>query len=273
MAAMSQAIVTTKQRAAAPERQSGRLWPWQLGILAVLLLAWELSVWMAPERAFWVSKPSLIAERIVRDLTKGDLAWHTAVTMAETFAGLVVGVLIGVVLGLVLGVYRRLADLLEPFVMAVNSIPRIALAPFIVMYLGIGFLPKAVLAFSLVVIVVMLNTADGIRAADPTQLNVLRVMQATRWQIFTKFLLPNCVPWIVTATRISVAFAIIGVLVGEFISSQAGIGYKITHAAGAFDVTGMIVPLVVLVVISVTLDYGIRAVERRLLFWRKGPVL
>lgn len=248
---------------------SNALWPWQLLILAGLLLAWELTAWVDPEQVFWISKPSLIVERLVHNVRNGNVLWHVWVTMLEVFAGLVAGVGIGVALGLFFGVYRKLGDLLEPFIMAINSIPRIALAPFIVMYLGIGFLPKAVLAFSLVIILVMLNTADGIRAADATQLNAMRVMRATRSQIFIKFLLPSCLPWILTATRVSVAFAIIGVLVGEFISSRAGIGYLITDAAGAFDITGMLVPLVFLIVISIGVDFSIGALERRLLFWRK----
>ena len=242
---------------------------WQVGLLALFLLWWELAVIGNPSRQFWISRPSLIANRLVEEMLHGRIFYHVGLTMAEAVVGLLAGAIIGIALGMVLGTFRAVGDIFEPFIMAINSIPRIALAPFMVMYFGIGFLPKAVLAFSLVVVVVMLSTIEGIRSVDPLRLNTFRVMRATRWEIFAKCLLPNSVPYIITSIRISVSLALIGALVGEFIAARGGIGYLITEAAGAFDVTGMIVPLFLIVVVAVLADYLLRVTERRMVRWRK----
>lgn len=242
---------------------------WQIAIFVVAIGSWEITVLLDPSQAFWISRPSLIATRLWQDMLEGAIFLHVGLTLLEAAVGLLGGVVVGVMLGLVLGTYRTVGDILEPYVMALNSIPRIALAPFIVMYFGIGFTPKAVLAFSLVVVVVMLNTIEGIRAVDPAQLNALKVMRASSLDIFRKFLLPNATPYIITSVRISVSLALIGVLVGEFIVSQGGIGYLINESAGAFDITGMLVPLTILIVVAVLLDYGLREAERKLVYWRK----
>src|SRR5690606_9469377 len=168
-------------------------------------------------------------------LGKNEIVYHTGVTMWEAMTGLVAGAIVGISFGLLLGVSRVLGAALEPFVIALNSLPRVALAPLIIMFVGIGFASKFLLAFSLVVVPMMINTYEGIRATDPTLLNVMRVMRASRFQTFTKVMLPNCVPWLFSGFRVSFSFAIIGAIVGELISSRAGIGYMIDTAAGSFN--------------------------------------
>ncbi|MDB6000356.1 MAG: transporter permease, partial [Rhizobacter sp.] len=137
-----------------------------------------------------------------------------------------------------------------------------------VMYAGIGFASKFLLAVSLVIVPVMLNTYEGIRSVDQVHVNVLRTLGASRWQLFTRLLLPNCLPWIFSALRVAIAFAIIGAIVGEFISAKAGIGYMIDVASGSFDTTGMLVPLLTLMVLAFALDRLILVVSNKLLRWR-----
>lgn len=199
----------------------------------------------------------------------GAIWFHLYVTLEEAVAGLVVGGLVGVALGLVTGVSRKLGPIIEPFIIALNSLPRVALGPLLVMYVGIGFASKFFLAFSLVVVPVMLNTYEGIRSVDQTLINVMRIQQASRWQMFTKLLLPNSLSWIISSMRGAVSFAIIGAIVGEFISAQAGIGFLIDQASGAFDTTGIMVPLFVLMILAFTLDRMIVMWGEYLLRWRK----
>lgn len=240
----------------------------KVGILVVLLGAWEIAARTGAIDPFWTSSPSLIVAEFWRSLMTNEIAYHTAITMWEALTGLVAGAVVGVALGLLLGLSRVLGAALEPFIIALNSLPRVALAPLIVMFVGIGFASKFLLAFSLVVVPMMINTYEGIKSIDPQLLNMLKIAGARRDQIFAKLLLPNCIPWIFSALRVSISFAIIGAIVGEFISARAGIGYLIDSAAGAFDTTAMIMPLIVLMVLAFSLDRLFVMTSDRLLHWR-----
>ena len=248
--------------------ETHRITLYRLATLAGLLSVWEGVVAAKVVNAFWISSPSLIAERLIKLLMTGDLLRHTAVTLSEALAGLVGGMVVGVALGIVMGASRVVGQVLEPFIMALNSLPRVALAPLLVMAVGIGFASKFLLAFSLVVVIAMINTYEGIRSADPMLANAMRLLGATPRQVFTTVLLPNSVPWMLASLRVSVAFAIVGAIVGEFISSRSGIGYMIDNASGAYDTTGIMVPLLVLMLCAVVLDWLIVVLTRYLLRWR-----
>lgn len=249
-----------------------RITLYRLTALVVLLLVWEGTVAAGWANAFWISSPSRIGLRAFELLVNGELIQHTLVTLSEAFAGLVAGTLVGVLLGLLLGSSRTVGQVAEPFIMAINSLPRVALAPLLVMYVGIGFASKFLLAFSLVVVIVMVNTLEGIRAADPTLVNAMRILGARPHQLFTMVLIPNSLPWILAGVRVSVAFAIVGAVVGEFISARAGIGYMIDHASGAYDTTGIMVPLLTLMFCAVIIDFVLVRVSAHLLRWRVSRV-
>lgn len=247
----------------------------QIRLAQVLILVGTLSLWqyvgtVAPR--LWTSTPLQIGSAFVASLIDGDIQYHVGVTMLEAVSGLAAGAVVGIGLGLLIGISRVVGPALEPFVVALNSLPRVALAPLIILFVGIGFASKFLLAFSLVVVPMMINTYEGIRATDPVLLNVMRVMRASRMQTFLKVLLPNCVPWIFSGLRVSISFAIIGAIVGELISSRAGIGYMIDTAAGNFDVTGMLMPLIVLMVVSFALDRLVLVASRRFMRWRTPQI-
>ena len=246
----------------------GRIGLYRLLTLAGVLMAWEGVVAAKLVNAFWISSPSLIGERTVKLLATGDLLRHTAVTMSEALAGLAAGMVAGVALGILVGASRTVGQVLEPFIMAINALPRVALAPLMVMAVGIGFASKFLLAFSLVVVTAMINTYEGIRSVDPLLVNAMKMLGASRRQLFATVLLPNSVPWMLASLRVSVAFAIVGAIVGEFISSRSGIGYMIDNASGAYDTTGIMVPLLMLMLCAVLLDWLIVRLTRHLLRWR-----
>lgn len=247
----------------------------QIRIAQILILLGALGLWeyvgrVAPR--LWTSTPLEIGKAFLASLAEGEILYHTGVTMLEAVSGLVAGALVGIGLGLLLGASRIVGPALEPFIVALNSLPRVALAPLIILFVGIGFASKFLLAFSLVVVPMMINTYEGIRATDSVLINVMRVMRASRAQTFIKVLLPNCVPWIFSGLRVSISFAIIGAIVGELISSRAGIGYMIDSAAGNFDATGMLMPLVVLMLVSFVLDRLVLAISRRFMRWHSPSV-
>jgi NitT/TauT family transport system permease protein len=241
---------------------------WRLGVLTLMLALWEGAVGLGLLDAFWLSSPTRIAERFWKLLLDGSLIYHTGVTLSEALSGLLVGTVVGVVLGIGLGVSPMIGRIVEPFIMALNSLPRVALAPLLVLYVGIGFASKFLLAFSLVVVIIMVNTYEGVRAVDPKLINAMRLLGASRWAIFLKVLLPSCVPWILAGIRVSGSFAIVGAIVGEFISAQAGIGYMIDMASGAYDTTGIMVPLLALMLCGLGIDALMVMLTNHLLRWR-----
>ena len=249
------------------DKQRIRLLQW--GLLLGTLSMWEVAVRFGWLKAFWISSPALLVEAFITSLQKNIITFHLGVTLLEALSGLVAGALCGILLGLLLGMSRLVGQVFEPFIIALNSLPRVALAPLIVMFVGIGFSSKFLLAFSLVVVPMMINIWEGIKSVDPLQLNLMKVMRASRWQLFKKVLLPNCIPWLFSGLRVSLSFAIIGAIVGEFISARAGIGYLMDEAAGGFDTTGMLMPLLVLMLVSFALDRVILALSGYFLSWRK----
>jgi NitT/TauT family transport system permease protein len=241
---------------------------WQFVLFALVLLAWEASARLGFSDVTWTSSPEKIITEFWRSTSKGELPVHLLVTLSEAVSGFLLGSALGILLGLILGVSRTLGMIIEPFIMAINCLPRVALGPLVVMYLGIGFASKFALAFSLVVVPVMINVFEGIRSVDAVLVNFMLTSGASRGQIFFKLLLPNCVPWIFSALRVSISFSMIGAIVGEFISARSGIGYMIDTAAGAFNVTGILMPLIVLMLITFLFDRSFVAIRNHFLHWR-----
>lgn len=242
----------------------------QAVILAAVLALWEWLAYAGAIDPHWVSSPSRLAQAFLASLRSGEIVRHLGVTAGEALSGLVVGAGIGIALGLLLGMSRLVGAALEPFVVALNALPRVALAPLIIMFVGIGFASKFLLAVSLVVVPMMINTYEGIRSIDPALVKVMQVYRASRAQIFFKVLLPNCVPWLFSGLRVSISFAIIGAIVGELISARAGIGFMIDRAAGDFNVGGMLMPLVVLMLAAFSLDRLVLALSNVLMRWREA---
>jgi NitT/TauT family transport system permease protein len=239
----------------------------RLLFLAACLIAWELvaEFVLSP---FWISRPSAIASRLVELAMSGDLVWHASITILETLLGLLLGLVIGVPIGLALGIWRNVANVVDPFVLGLYSLPRVALAPLFIIWFGIGLFSKVMLAFSLVVFVFMLNVQEGLRNVNPELIQLMRTMRASRGYVTRKVLLPATVTWIFAALRIGIGLALIGAVISELIGASRGLGWYIEHSAGSFDTTGVFAGLVVLVVLAMFANTLVQVCERRALRWR-----
>lgn len=255
---------------------------WRLVILIVLVGSWE---WLTGIKAvsrtpglywidpFFVSRPSLIVKRFVH--LAGDQVrlsiWQMALsTVQSTLWGFVVGVSTGFVAGLVLGRNDRLARILEPYIVAFNSLPRIALVPLITMIFGFGLLAKVVLAWTIVFFIVFFNTFQGARSVDADLIHSARFLGATERQIMTSVIVPSALAWTFASLTPSISFALIGVVVGEFIGGESGggLGYLIIQSLGTLNAADMMVALFVLGAIGIVMALGIKQLEARLLRWR-----
>jgi NitT/TauT family transport system permease protein len=274
---------------------------WQAAICAAVLATWQWGYdlhgrlpWLVPDLLdpYFVSKPSEIFDNFLilsclksklgtfNGWLNGDFAkclarnennlWAaTGITLKNTFFGFLTGVASGFVAGLILGRSDRLSAIFQPFITAVNSIPRIALAPIIVLAFGIGDISKVVTSWIVVVFLVFFNTFEGARSIDEGFINVARLLGANEWQITRTVVIPSTMAWVFASLSPAISFALIGVIVGEFIGAERGIGRLIIESEARGEASGMMVAVIVLMLVGVMLSALIRRLQAYLLRWQQ----
>ncbi|WP_340150509.1 ABC transporter permease [uncultured Sneathiella sp.] len=240
---------------------------WQTAILVVVLGSWEFMSGRLFD-SFWVSKPSLIVAYIYNWIINGDFLRHLSATMTEIIVGYSLGAFFGLALGLPIGRMEKTAKILDPFLLALNGIPRVALAPLFVIWFGIGITPKIVLVFTLVFFVVFYNSYAGVRSVERRYVDLAWVMGARSFSLFTKVILPAAMPYIILGLKLSIPYAVIGAIIGEFIASSEGLGYKIQLETSIYNTTGTMGGIIVLMILVVLLNSILAWIERRALAWR-----
>jgi len=244
-----------------------RLLVYRLSFGMLLLSFWELSSGRLID-PFWVSSPSAVFKYLYGVFADGSIYGHLAITMYETFTGFFIGSIFGIGMGFVLGRREILAEILDPYVVAFNGIPRIALAPLFIIWFGIGPTSKIILVISVVFFLTFFNTFAGVKGVDAELKNILRIMGASERQILMKITLPAIVPWITTGLKISLPYAIVAAVVGEFIAASKGLGYLINYNTSLFSTTGALGGIFVLALVVVLCNEVISRTEAYLLRWR-----
>jgi NitT/TauT family transport system permease protein len=236
----------------------------QCGLLSLFLIAWQLASGTLL-REFYVSKPSIILERLWGWIVSGDLWHHLEATLLETLLGFIFGALAGFVAGLLLGRSPFLARLLTPFLTAINALPKVALAPLFILWCGIGLPMKVVLSITIVFFLVFYNTFTGVLSVDEDLINIVRTMGAKRRHILFKVAVPSALLWVFTGLRISIPYALIGAVVGEIFASNEGIGFLINSSASQFDTAGVFAGLLVLTALATGFSSLLSWFERKVL--------
>lgn len=236
-------------------------------LIFALLAAWELSG-LFLFNPFWSSRPSLIFTRIFDLAVAGELWRHVSTTLAEAGIGLLLAAAVGVPLGIVLARAVHVAKVVEPVIMGLYGLPRVALAPLFILWFGIGLFSKVMMSFTMVVFVFILNVIEGVGTIDPDLIDLMRSMRANRLYQIKRVLLPAVVPWILASFRIGIGLALIGAVVGELIGANRGLGWYIENAGGALDTTGVFAGLVVLMIIAMLANQFVAYFERTVLTWR-----
>ena len=252
----------------APRSEFLTVLAWRAAIVVICLAAWEFASGRLI-KPFWISSPSEIWRQLSVWVATGQLWLHVEVTLSETLMGFAFGAISGVAVGLALGLNRRLAAVLDPFIVAFYSLPKIALAPLFILWFGVGLTSKVVLATFVVFFLVFYNTYAGTLAVEAELIDVLRLMGARRGQIIHKVILPSALIWIFTGMKSSVPYALIGAVVGEMMASNKGLGYLIEAAAGQYDTGGVFAALFVLMIIATGLHELLKQSERLMLRWRE----
>lgn len=233
---------------------------------AAFFAVWELASGRIVDQ-FFVSRPSAIAASLWAMATKEALAYHLQFTIVEALVGYLIGASAGLVSGFLIARSDLVYRIVEPFVVAFYGIPRIALAPLFILWFGIGITSKIAVAAVMVFFIVFINTIAGIRAASPQLLQVARVMGASEWDLVRKVIFPAATPFIVAGLQITVPQAMIGAIVGEFISSNRGVGHLISRAAGWLDTPGLFAGILALLVVVLLMNVGITALGNHLMRW------
>ena len=273
---------------------------WQVSIALAALAAWEWGwdfhdklPWLVPDLLdpYFVSKPSAIFQQFLTlgCLKASDGSWTfaqpggfarcigksennlwiaTYFTLKNTLWGFLTGVSSGFLLGLLLGRSDRLSEIFYPFITAFNSIPRIALAPIIILAFGIGDASKIVTAWLVVVFLVFFNTFEGARAVDRDHINAARLLGASEWQVTRTVIVPSTMAWLFASLSPAISFSLIGVIVGEFIGAEHGIGRLIIESEARGEAAGMMVAIFVLMIVGVALAALVRRLQDYLLRWR-----
>ena len=243
------------------------VWGLRLLLIGALLALWEIAGGQWFDITF-TSKPSDIAARLGDWSADGTLWQHSWVTIQEIIYGFLLGAVAGAVVGFVLASLRLLYAVLDPFMMALYAIPKVALAPLFIVWFGIEMQMKVLLAGATVFFLVFLNTAAGVREVDQGLVDAVRLMGGKRRHIAFKVVLPASMTGVLTGLKVAIPYALIGAVIGELVASNRGLGYLINDAAAQFDTAGVFATLVVLSVIAAVLNVLVGLIDKRVNRWK-----
>jgi NitT/TauT family transport system permease protein len=256
---------------------------WQVGLLVVVIGAWQL-LSRNQQYAFFLGDPVSVVGRIwswfmpigfepnswFPDGVPGraDIYLHLGVTLLETVLAFAIGTLLGLVFGLWLALAPTASAILDPYIKAANSMPRVILAPIFALWFGLGIWSKVALAVTLVFFIVFFNVYQGVKEVSPVVLANARMLGANQRQLLRTVYLPSATSWVFSSLHTSVGLAFVGAVVGEYLGSARGVGYLILQAEGTFDVNTVFAGIVVLTAFALVLDGLVGRIETHLMKWQ-----
>jgi NitT/TauT family transport system permease protein len=242
----------------------------RLLFIAALLGLWELAVVQLDVPAYMVPAPSQVARALYRGIESDVYATHLYVTVSETLLGFALGCALAFAAGSVIAVSRTVEYYLHPLIVMFQALPKVALAPLLVTWFGLGINSKVVSAALVAFFPLMVNIIVGLRSADEDRINLMRSLAASRWQIFRMLQLPSALPYVFAGLEIAMVFALIGAIVAELSNAEKGLGMLMSSLTSTMDTTGQFSILFILAILGLVLHGLIRLVRRRVLFWDRS---
>lgn len=241
---------------------------WMLPLSAVVLLAvWELTVDLLHVPNYVVPAPSAIASASLRMMESGLLIENALITLVETVAGFAVALAIAAVMAVLISEFRTCDKLLYPYVVALQSMPKVAVGPLIVIWFGFGISSKVALSALLAMFPMLVNFVQGLRAADRGRLNLMRALDASRWQTLWLVRIPYALPFFLAGLELGAIYAMLGAIVGEFLGSTSGLGNWLLAMNLNLDISGSFALLILLALYGIVLQWLVAVLRRRVLFW------
>ncbi|MDR1205304.1 MAG: ABC transporter permease [Peptococcaceae bacterium] len=250
------------------EKRFIRLWQWSLLFLIFALWEWAARVNLID--SFITSQPSRIWATLVNLYLNGDLWRHIGLTLGETLAGFLSGTLLGALIAMALWWLPFAAKVLDPYLVILNALPKIAMGPILIVWIGNG--PFAIVAMALLVsiIVTVISVYTGFIQTDTDKIYLLRAFGATKWKVFTKVVLPSNMANLVSALKINVGLSWVGVIVGEFLVSSGGLGYLIVYGGQVFQLDLVMASVIILCFLAALMYQSVLWVEKAMYRWRSG---
>ena len=258
--------------------RQGNLRIWQAGMLVLFFVIWHVLTVPglvppfyfddATKAAFFFGEPLKVLVRIWQWFSSGEIFEHLWVTLWETLLAFAIGTVSGLGVGLWLALNPIASALCDPYIKALNSMPRVILAPIFSVWFGLDIASKVALGVTLVFFIVFFNVYQGVKEVSPTVLANARMLGMNERQLMRHVYWPSALSWMFSSLHTSVGFAVVGAVVGEYLGSAAGLGYIIQQAEGIFDVAGVFAGMIVLAAFVIVIDAFVTLVEKRLLFWR-----
>jgi NitT/TauT family transport system permease protein len=256
-----------------PRQRKWRDSLWVLLGLHIVLIAGFLSFWQFASiyliPPVWISSPVLVSQRLVQLLMNGSLLTNTWATLQVALIGLALGTILGLTIALVMNRFPYLGKVIWPYLMLGYAMPRIALAPFFVMWFGIGLLSKVLLVISVVVFVILFNVRQGLETVDADHVDAMTSMRASKLATMRYVSIPTVIPWLVAGIKIAVGQALVSAVVAEMVGSTQGLGWLVTDSLNRFDMSGAITALIIMVILARGLYFIISLIESQLFKWRR----
>jgi NitT/TauT family transport system permease protein len=252
-------VTATLRRAALP-----------LATFVLLVVAWEAVVRIFEVPPYLVPAPSAVAVAFVNGFAQANYLGHAAITAFQAVVGFVTGSLLGLAIGTLVVVFPTAERIVYPYVVALQTVPKVAVAPLIIVWFGFGMESKVVIVALVSLFPVLVNVIAGLKAVDQDRLDLMSALSASRWQILRYLRLPNALPFIFAGLNTAIVFSVIGAIVGEFVGSNQGIGFLILQANFALDIAAAFALFVVLSIMGVTLHATLQWAQRRIVFWARA---
>jgi sulfonate transport system permease protein len=259
-----------------------RLRAFQVLLFALLLVIWYVltSPTLLPpiyfaeanQAAFFFGEPVKVFARLWQWFVSGEIYEHLWVTLVETLLAFLIGTISGVVIGLWLALSPTASAVLDPYIKAVNAMPRVILAPIFFVWFGLGIASKVALGVTLVFFIVFFNVYQGVREVSPVVLANARMLGASPRQLLRHVYVPSAMSWVFASLHNSVGLAFVGAVVGEYLGSAKGVGYLIHQAEGFFDMNTVVAGILLLTAFALLLDWAVGLAEKRLMVWQPRTV-
>jgi NitT/TauT family transport system permease protein len=263
-------VVTTRRASVGSRKIPGSDSLISLGAFVVLLVIWETAVRVLHVPDYILPPPSAISMSLYYGLKSGLFVEHFFVTAFQTLAGFLLAAIFGIGIGALVAEFRIVERTVYPWLVALQTLPKIAIAPLIIIWAGYGIQSKIVIVALVALFPILVNTIVGLKSCDQGKLDLMRSLGATGWETFRLVRLPNALPFIFAGLNVAIVLAILGSIVGEFVGSKAGLGNLILEANFQFNVAQMFAILVILGVFGVALSLTVGFIQRRLMFWNAG---
>jgi NitT/TauT family transport system permease protein len=241
---------------------------YQLLLLLAVFVMWHVLTATGLLPPFFFGRPLVVLQKTWEWFASGKIYLHLAITLVETVLAFVAGTVLGLGIGLWLALSPTASALLDPYIKALNSMPRVILAPIFAVWFGLGIWSKVALGVTLVFFIVFFNVYQGVKEVSPLVLNNARMLGASSRQLLRTVYLPSATSWVFSSLHTAVGMAFVGAVVGEYLGSAAGVGYLILQAESVFDINTVFAGILVLTGFALVLDGLVTFAERRLLVWR-----